>query len=60
MPDREWVQSDQRAENLGIRKEKDELRLDSWMKKGQQDETKQSVVVYCSWFGDPWHCLEEP
>ena len=31
MPDREWVPSDRRAENPGIRKEEDELRLDSWM-----------------------------
>ena len=31
MPDREWVQSERRAENLGIRKEEDELRLDSWI-----------------------------
>ena len=29
MPDREWVQSECRAENPGIRKEEDELRLDS-------------------------------
>ena len=29
MPDREWVQSNHRAENPGIRKEKDEVRLDS-------------------------------
>ena len=27
--DREWLQSDRRAENPGIRKEKDMLRLDS-------------------------------
>ena len=31
MPDREWVRSERRAENPGIRKEEDELRLDSWM-----------------------------
>ena len=31
MPDWEWVQSERRAENPGIRKEEDELRLDSWM-----------------------------
>ena len=31
MPDREWVQSERRAENPEIRKEEDELRLDSWM-----------------------------
>ena len=27
--DREWVRSDRRTENPGIRKEEDELRLDS-------------------------------
>ena len=31
MPDREWVQSERKAENTGIRKEEDELRLDSWI-----------------------------
>ena len=31
MPDREFVRSERRAENLGIRKEEDELRLDSWV-----------------------------
>ena len=31
MPDREWVRSERRAENPGIRNEEDELRLDSWM-----------------------------
>ena len=31
MPDREWVQSERRVENSGIRKEEDELRLDSWI-----------------------------
>ena len=30
-PDQEWVRSERRAENPGIRKEEDELRLDSWM-----------------------------
>ena len=29
IPDREWVRSDGRAENPGIRKEEEELRLDS-------------------------------
>ena len=29
MPDREWVRSERRAENPGIRKKEDELRLDS-------------------------------
>ena len=32
MRDREWVRSDCRAENLGIRKEEDELRLEFWIK----------------------------
>ena len=31
MPDREWVRSERRAENPGIWKEEDELRLDSWI-----------------------------
>ena len=29
MPDREWVRSERRAENPGIRKEENKLRLDS-------------------------------
>ena len=29
MPDREWVRSERRAENPGIRNEEEELRLDS-------------------------------
>ena len=31
IPERESVQSERRAENPGIRKDEDELRLDSWM-----------------------------
>ena len=31
MPDREWVQSERIEEKPGIRKEEDELRLDSWI-----------------------------
>ena len=31
VPDREWVRSDRRAENPGIQKGEDELRLDSWI-----------------------------
>ena len=31
IPDREWLRSDLRAENPGIRKEEDKLRLDSWI-----------------------------
>ena len=47
MPDREWVQSDCRAENPGIRKEEDELRLDSWIQIGSTgwDERKCSSSV---------------
>ena len=31
MPDQEWVRSECRAENPGIRKEEVELRLDPWI-----------------------------
>ena len=31
MPDREWVQSERKPENPGIRIEEEELRLDSWI-----------------------------
>ena len=31
MRDREWVRTERIAENPGIRKEEEELRLDSWM-----------------------------
>ena len=31
IPDREWVPPDRRAENPGIRKEEDKLRLDFWI-----------------------------
>ena len=31
IPDREWVPSDRKAENPGIRKEEDKFRLDSWI-----------------------------
>ena len=31
MPDREWVQSDRRAEKPGTQKGENELRLDSWI-----------------------------
>ena len=42
MPDREGVRSERRAENPGIRKEEDELRLDSWIQIGltEWDERK--------------------
>ena len=32
MPNRERVRSERRAENPGIRKEEEELRLDSWLR----------------------------
>ena len=31
IPDREWVRSERRAENPGIQKEENELRLNSWI-----------------------------
>ena len=31
MPDREWVQSDRKAENPEIQKEEEESRSDSWI-----------------------------
>ena len=31
MPDRDWVRSERRAEDPGVQKEEEELRLDSWM-----------------------------
>ena len=40
VPDWEWVPSDRRAENPGIREQEDDLRLNFWIKKGQPDETK--------------------
>ena len=47
MPDRERVRSERRAENPGIRKEEDELRLDSWMqiRPTVWDERKCSSLV---------------
>ena len=47
MPDREWVQSEHRAENPGIRKEEEEVRLDSWMqiRSTGWDERKWSSSV---------------
>ena len=47
MPDRELVQSERRAENPGIRKEEDDLRLDSWMqiRSTGWDERKWSSSV---------------
>ena len=49
MPDRKCVRSERRAENPGIRKEDDELRLDSWI---QIRLTKERVAVHCSLLGD--------
>ena len=49
MPDRKCVRSERRAENPGIRKEDDELRLDSWI---QIRSTKERVAVQCSLLGD--------
>ena len=60
MPDREWVRSERRAENPGIRKEEDELRLDSWIQIRSQDGTKESEVVQCFWLEDLQHSFEEP
>ena len=47
MTDREWVPSERRVENPGIRKEEDELRLDSWMqiRSTGRDEKKCSSSV---------------
>ncbi len=47
MPDREWVRSDRRVENPGIRKEEDELRLDFWtqIRSTGWDERKCSSLV---------------
>ena len=47
MSDREWVQSQRRAENPGIRKEEDELRLDSWtqIRSTGRNERKRSSSV---------------
>ena len=47
MPDREWVGSERRAENPGIQKEEDELRLDSWIqiRSTGWDERKLSSLV---------------
>ena len=50
MPDREWVRSDHRAENPGIQKEEDQLRLDSWIQTRSTGRDQISVVVQSSWF----------
>ena len=60
MPDREWMRSERRAENPGIWKEEDELRLDSWMQITSTGWNKKSEVVQCSWLEDLQHSIEEP
>ena len=48
MSDRERVRSERRAENRGIRKEEDELRLDSWIEirsTGWDEEKCSSSVL---------------
>ena len=47
IPDREWVPWDHRAENPGIWKEEDKLRLDSWIyiRSTGLDEIKCSSLV---------------
>ena len=47
IPDREWLQSDRRAENPGIRKEEEKLRLDSWIQIRSTgcDEIKKSSAL---------------
>ena len=59
MPDREWVRSKRKAENPGIRKEEDELRLDSGIQ-GRPGETRESEVVQCSLLEDLQHSIGEP
>ena len=60
MPDREWVRSERRAENLGFRKEKDESRLDSWIQIRSTGWNEKNEVVQCSWLEDLQHSIEEP
>ena len=60
MPDREWVRSERRAENPGIWKEEDELRLDSWMQMRSTGWERESGVVQCSWLEDLQHSIDEP
>ena len=59
MPDREWVRSERRAENPGIWKEEDELRLDSRMqiRSTGWDERKWSSSVLLA--RRPPHSIEE-
>ena len=60
MRDREWVQSECRAENPGIRRKEDELRLDSWIQVRWTGWNKESEVVQCAWLEDLQHSIEEP
>ena len=48
VPDWEWMRSKRRAENPGIRKKEDELRLDSWIqiRSTEWDERKCSNSVF--------------
>ena len=57
MPDREWVRSERRAENPGIRKEKYELRLDSWIqiRSTGWDEKKCSSSVLLAGKSSAFH-----
>ena len=54
----EWVQSERRAENPEIRKEGDELRLDSWMqiRSTGWDERKWSSSVLLARRPPAFHC----
>ena len=60
MPNWEWVRSERRAEDPGIRKEEDELRLNSWMQIRSKGGTRETEAVQCSWLGDLQHSIEEP
>ena len=61
MPNREWVRSESRAENPGIRKEEDGVKI-GFLGTGKMDKmgTKQSGVVQCSWLEDLQHSTKEP
>ena len=57
MLDWKLVQSDRRAENPGIRKEEDELRLDSWIqiRSTGWDERKSSSSMLLAWRPPAFH-----
>ena len=60
MLDREWVQSDRRAENPGIRKDENELRLDFCIQirsRRRDDKKYRSSVLLAR---GPQHSIEEP